>query len=261
MFDFSNLTSWSAFTSGTAPWLLGGIVALIFMAWWLMSGLRGEPTDHLPTNNRTLDAVDTVIGWAPQATRLLTHRHLRGYELLRQATPELHIFAQVPLARFVRVPTRNSYAEWLRRVGGACADLLVCDRASNVLAVVEVRAAIDGVSANARKRQQRVERVLKAAGIPLLVWDESHLPAPHEVRRTLIPPPESPVLESGSIVAAKPVVTRPVASAARNTDPAEPPRSTWFDDLNATRPVDLDSVLPPASGSTSRQVGVASPAR
>jgi hypothetical protein len=181
--------------------------------------------------------------------------------LLRQAVPEYQVFAQVPVARFIRVPTRASYAEWLRRVGSSCVDLLVCDRASNIIAVVEVRAAVDNVSATARKRQQRVERVLNAAGIPLMVWEETHLPAPHEVRRTLMPPQESPVVESGSIVVPRPAR----ANGAGAIEADEPPRTTWFDELNATRPVDLDA-LPPASatpgGSSERpMLGQAQPAR
>jgi Protein of unknown function (DUF2726) len=211
------------------------------MAWLLMSGLRGASAPARSGTTRSFDAVDTVIGWPPQATRLLTHRHRRACELLRQSVPEFQIFAQVPVARFIRVPTRMSYTEWLRRVGSSCVDLLVCDRGSNIVAVVEVRAAVDSVSESSRKRQQRVERVLNAVGIPLMVWEETHLPAPHEVRRALIPPRESPILESGSIIVPpEPQAARTAAVSAGRIDPGEPPRTTWFDELNATRPVELD---------------------
>lgn len=243
MFDFSSLTSWAAFTSGPLPWLLGGVLALLLMAWLLMQGLRSGSAAPRAGSTRTLDAVDTVIDWPPQATRLLTHRHRRACELLRQAVPEFQVFAQVPIARFIRVPTRASYSEWLRRVGSSCVDLLVCDRGSNIVAVVEVRAAVDNVSSSSRKRQQRVERVLSAAGIPLLVWEEANLPAPHEVRRTLLPPADETVQESGSIVTTRPAPLDAALPAAGRVDPAEPPRTTWFDELSATRPVELD---PPA---------------
>ena len=58
---------------------------------------------------------------------------------LRSAAPGLMVLAQVPLSRFLRVPTRHSHAEWLQRVGCLSADLLVCDTGSRVLAVVDIR--------------------------------------------------------------------------------------------------------------------------
>ena len=35
---------------------------------------------------------------------------------LQAALPECLVFAQVPIARFLRVPTRHSYGDWLARV-------------------------------------------------------------------------------------------------------------------------------------------------
>ena len=72
----------------------------------------------------------------PQATRVLTAAERQAFEILRTALPAHIVLAQVPLARFIKVPTRNSYAEWLRRAGHLSADLVVCDRHSQVVAVV-----------------------------------------------------------------------------------------------------------------------------
>ena len=56
-----------------------------------------------------------------------------AHEVLLKALPECVMFAQVPLARFIKVPRRHSYAEWLTRVGHLCADLVICDRSTLVI--------------------------------------------------------------------------------------------------------------------------------
>ena len=96
--------------------LAGGLILVALLAWRLRAQ-RGTPASR-PGRPRTLDAVDTVIGWPPEATRVLTVRHQRAMEVLRRAMPGHLILAQVPLSHFIKVPTRLSYVEWLRRVGG-----------------------------------------------------------------------------------------------------------------------------------------------
>ena len=77
------------------------------------------------------------------------------------ALPGYMILAQVPLARFLNVPKRNSYAEWMRRLGNQCVDFVVCDVTSQVVAVVEVRPPIEQLEregrAPARPRRARAE--------------------------------------------------------------------------------------------------------
>ena len=53
------------------------------------------------------------------------------------------ILAQVPLARFLNVPKRNSYADGCAALGNQCVDFVVCDVTSQVIAVVEVRPPIE----------------------------------------------------------------------------------------------------------------------
>ncbi|MFM2053952.1 MAG: hypothetical protein RL456_1989 [Pseudomonadota bacterium] len=229
--------------------LAGGLAAAVVV--WLWRRFASRPSEAARAGRpRALDAVDTVIGWPPEATRVLTLRHQRSLEVLRRAVPEHLILAQVPLSHFIKVPTRHSYVEWLRRVGHVCVDLMVCDSASNVLAVIEVRQADKTDSERARKRHQRVERVLRAAGIPLHVWNEAYLPDPLTARRTLLQDEDG---EMRAPVSADAQDTRPLhdwnaIDHRRNHRgeelPAstEPPRSTWFDDLHATQPVQLDGV-------------------
>lgn len=244
--NFSSLAS-----SNAALFLAGcvGAAALI----WAWRYLTSRPADAgRPGRPRALDAVDTVIGWPPEATRVLTLRHQRALEVLRRAVPEHMILAQVPLSHFIKVPTRHSYVEWLRRVGHVCVDLMVCDSASNVVAIIEVRQADKAESERARKRQQRTERVLRAAGIPLHVWNEAFLPDPVAVRKTLLQDaPETaaptPVMQDNG-PDTSPLELGPRGQRVRPFDGRDlpgykdPPRSTWFDELNATQPVQLDGV-------------------
>ncbi len=131
------------------------------------------------------DQIDTITGWVPHATRILTPAECQAFETLRAALPEYIILAQVPLARFIKVPTRNSYADWLHRAGRLCVDLVVCDDNSRVVAVVEIQPRTP-VAARALRRQQRVLRVLKAAHIPVHAWLDTALPGSALAREAIL---------------------------------------------------------------------------
>jgi len=217
-----------------------------------------------------LDSLDTVAAWDPKATRIMTSAERLAYATLLRALPDHIILSQVPLSRFLRVPTRYSYAEWLARVGQLCGDLVVCDASSQVLAVVEVRPAAQ--SDRGRKRFDRMGRVLKAAGVPLHVWSEQALPSVTAAREMLLPagaaaapapaveakadapkPPAKPI-KIGPLtpLPPAPAPARPNASllAAHGlaggvkddfgvpvddgVEMRDPPPSTWFDDLDVT---------------------------
>jgi hypothetical protein len=127
---------------------------------------------------------------------------------------------------------------------------MVCDSASNVVAVIEVRQADKVDSERARKRQQRTERVLRAAGIPLHVWNEAFLPDPIAVRKALLQdetaaptlvmqdngPDTSPLDPTWHRARSRPFDGHDLPGQK------EPPRSTWFDEINATQPAPLDGV-------------------
>lgn len=173
-------------------------------AWWLVRQRRGssgrlravqdDNAGQRPRRRRRArhsaphhdEALDTLAAWEPMATRVLKSGEREAYHVLRRALPDHIILAQVPVARFVKVPTRNSYAEWLRRVGALCADLVVCDMSSQVVAVVEVRQGHAGTKDSALKRQQRMDKVLQAARIPVHVWLEGALPGPAVAREAIL---------------------------------------------------------------------------
>lgn len=231
--DFSLLDSWSV------RMIAAGVVAALLLFWVTRKRSATRPGSANTRTGRTLDAVDTVVGWPPEATRLMSVRQRRAFDLLRRAVPECMVLSQVPMSRFIRVPTRLSYMEWLRRVGHVCTDLVICDAASNVIAVIELAEADKPETDRTRKRRQRVERVLRAAGVPLHVWNESWLPDPLAVRRLLLP---AEAAEQAPVFTPAPgpsLSTEPVYSDTRPQ--GEPLHASWFDELHATRPNQLDS--------------------
>ena len=129
------------------------------------------------------EALDTVGAWPPEAARVLTITERQAYDLLRRAMPGFLVLGQVPLSRFIRVPTRHSYHEWLQRVGSLSADLLLCDAGSRLLAVVDIRPATE--SERSRRRHERMARVMRAANIHVHVWREGALPSTAEIRTTM----------------------------------------------------------------------------
>jgi Protein of unknown function (DUF2726) len=227
--------------------LLGAVVVLLMQRNRKVAAI--DPEGSGKRGNRG-DDIDTVIAWPPEATRLLTTGERGAHEVLLKALPECIMFAQVPLARFIKVPRRHSYAEWLTRVGHLCADLVICDRSTLVIGVVLLTSARS--SERAERRRARMTRVLKAAGVKVFLWREESLPSP-DFARDQITQRIGDIDEAGTrkpeIVEPK-VPSRPtpgsipvpeVLNVPFDDEPRrEPPPSTWFDDLDSGR-VPLES--------------------
>jgi hypothetical protein len=236
--------------------VLFGLVVVALLAWlWLRQRGGGAGAE------KAADRIDTVIGWPPTATRVLSTTERVALGTLMRALPEHMILAQVPLSRFLNVPKRNSYADWLRRVGYQCVDFVVCDMAAQVVSVVELQPPQE--NDRGRKRLARIGRTLKAARIPLHVWRENALPTVDGARELLLPKPKetlqtgaaaTPAAAAAAGVAAAAAATTTAATAAAAPAPAgsspfedtdrdstlderiellEPPPSTWFDDLDS----------------------------
>ena len=72
--------------------LVGGLVI------WKMSTRSAKPAVKR-NKPRSLEALDTLQSWQPQATRILTGAERKAYLALRGGLPEHIILAQVPLDR------------------------------------------------------------------------------------------------------------------------------------------------------------------
>jgi hypothetical protein len=211
-------------------------VALVAAWWWLRRRDGGASAEASAPSER----IDTITGWPPQATRVLTTHERVAFGTLVRALPECMVLAQVPLSRFLSVPKRHSYADWLRRVGYQCVDFAICDMAAQVIAVVELQADANPPNDRARKRLKRISRSLEAANIPLLIWRADALPSTGAAREAILPK-APPVSATGASVAAAIAATplaNPFDEAGRDSTQdeiveLEPPPSTWFDDLDS----------------------------
>lgn len=236
----------------TPSLLFTAFLLLASLGFWQWRRGRRSGNDAHDSKPSRGEAVDTVTGWPPEPTRLLTATERRAMQMLQRALPEHLVFAQVPLARFIRVPTRNSYTEWMRRVGQVCADLLVCDTSSEVIAVVELRRPPGKDTERTRKRHERMDRVLRKAGIRVLVWNEEALPPPDVIRDQVLPPtktaeplsaPMPLQVQPSPAPAIKPVSPVVAKSPFEDTEPQpdevfelrEPLASTWFAEFDSGR--------------------------
>jgi hypothetical protein len=232
------------------------LVAVLALAWWLLRR-RGRSEVEIAASDRS----DTLAGWPPATTQILRTSERIAYSTLRLALPGYMLLAQVPIARFITVPKRNSYAEWMRRLGSQCVDLVVCDVTSQVVAVVEIRPSNAQLTDAVRRRLARVSRVLEAVGIPLHVWNQDSLPSVDAVRASLAPKmPAVPLELAARRVAAQ--TAAPTIDEGQNpfedtdrtwtpdegievTEVREPTASTWFDELDS-----VPATLPPPSSGT-----------
>lgn len=209
--------------------LLASLVLLLFVLWTQRRRSSASPRTVID------EALDTVQDWPPQVVRILSLPERQAYNVLRKAVPGHLVLAQVPLSRFISVPTRNPYSQWLHKVGRLTVDLVVCDFSSRAIAVIEVRSGEE--TPRSRKRHQRVAQVLQAADVPVHVWKESALPSVVEARRLFIARQDSEealVDRSGRRMLPVPDIQE-LLSAGDDVDyngQHEPVPSTFFDDLD-----------------------------
>lgn len=234
------------------------------LVWWLAR--RTGPTER---PEAPAERLDTLAAWPPEPTRILRSPERLAFSTLKLALPGYMILAQVPIARFLNVPKRNSYAEWMRRLGSQCVDFVICDVTSQVVGVVEIRPPVEQIGEKLRARLDRVGRVLAAANIPVHVWNEERLPTIEAARDKVLPRapavpaglakrplPIAPQAAAAGIVGGAAVVAEgglvaPAADPFADTDRdwskdevievAEPSGSTWFDELEES----VSPILPP----------------
>jgi hypothetical protein len=220
-----------------APPIWIGVAAIGLVVLALLMG-RAALRGGADASRQRREALDTVMAWPAEASRVLTRPERKGLEIARRALPDHLVLAQVPLARFLRVPRRHSYTEWMQRVGFVNADLLICDQGSKVLAVIDIRPLQE--SERAKRRHERIGQVLRGAGIHVITWREDELPSPSDLRSQLLPLIE-PHETVSQPVNSKPLPLIPVAeieeiladgdAAAAQDAAMEPVPSTLFDDL------------------------------
>jgi hypothetical protein len=223
--DFLEQPHWIALASATVAALLT----------WAVLRRRAPPAAVLQRE----EGLDTIQAWPPQAVRVMTLGERQAYEVLKRALPGHVILSQVPLSRFISVPTRNPYQLWLQRAGRLAVDLLVCDYSSRAVAAVEVRTADE--SKRSAKRHQRLMQVLRAAGVQVLEWDEDNLPDVIDARELFMAKSEAKEaptkIDSGGRRLLPVAEIAEVLAHGDATDygQLEPVPSTFYDDLDDPR--------------------------
>ena len=163
-----------SFDSTSSVALIASVLLLLSMLWMR----RRAQSSHRGGKEESLD---TIEAWPPQVVRVMTLPERKAYDALRRAMPKHLVLAQVPLQRFISVPTTNRYSLWLQRVGRHTVDFLVCDSSSRAIAAVEVRS--NDETPRAQARHARIDEVLKAAGLTVHIWNETALPTVAQVRQ------------------------------------------------------------------------------
>ncbi len=215
-------------------WIAVASAALAALLTWVV--MRRRVPAAVPPRD---DGLDTIQAWPPQAVRVMTLGERQAYEVLKRALPGHVILSQVPLSRFISVPTRNPYTLWLQRAGRLAVDLLVCDYSTRAIAAVEVRTVDE--SKRSAKRHQRLVQVLRAAGVQVLEWDEDNLPDVVAARELFIPKSEgkeAPAkIDAGGRRLLPVAEISEVLSAGDATDygQLEPVPSAFYDDLDDPR--------------------------
>lgn len=132
---------------------------------------------------KTGDAEHTLPFLAKQS--LLSEPEQDLYWRLLAALPGLIVLGQVALNRVIQL--ERSVAKdwrWRRRLDGRSLDFVICRKDGTVVAAIE----LDISSHRNRSRSESAKnRILDAAGIPLLRWSANSLPSLEEIKRQIAP--------------------------------------------------------------------------
>lgn len=105
------------------------------------------------------------------------------YQLLKQALPEHHVFAQVAFSQ-IFLATGGDRRENNSKFGHAkqkVADFVVCAKDFKMLAVVEL-----DDSTHTRDRDEAKDSIVKEAGLRMVRWNVKALPIPAEVQKAIL---------------------------------------------------------------------------
>lgn len=105
------------------------------------------------------------------------------YRLLVQALPDHVILAQVAFSQMITVEGEDQNENFRKRLTASqkVADYVVCDKAFDVVAVVE----LDDSTHSAAEDEKRDE-IVSEAGSKTVRWNVSRLPRPDEIRRRIL---------------------------------------------------------------------------
>lgn len=106
------------------------------------------------------------------------------YFRLVKTLPDHIILAQVQLSQLLMVEKGNNFQYWFNRINRMSCDFVICNKASNIIAVIELDDAThereDRQKADAKK-----DKALNAANIPIIRWQAKSLPDEETIKNTI----------------------------------------------------------------------------
>ena len=123
--------------------------------------------------------------WPYYKKQLLTKPEQVLYFKIVEALPEYLIFAQVQLSQILGVEKGNSYSEWYNRINRMSVDFVVCNKAAEIVALIE----LDDSSHEKEDRKEadrKKDKACKDAGIRIIRWNVKAIPDKAEIRKTVL---------------------------------------------------------------------------
>lgn len=171
------------------------------LAWLKFSAKRAafqRRTSLAPLTRKVLEPVLTtteVVGeFLPyRPVPIMTACEQDLFDRLKAALPECEIFPQTPLASFIKIDRKRagqryftqSY-RWQNRIGQQRVDFLVCRQTDMAtLAAIELDDPSHG-NHDAMRRDDKKNKSLEAAGIPLIRWRVEFMPTPEQIRQAFL---------------------------------------------------------------------------
>jgi hypothetical protein len=130
--------------------------------------------------------------WPFYAKRLLTQPEQVLYHRLVKSLPNHIVLAQVQVSRVLGVKKGFRFHEWHNRINRMSYDFVICDKASTVIAAIE----LDDKSHESEHRVASDAKKSKAttdAGLRLVRWHVKSLPDEHTIQREFRANDELPV--------------------------------------------------------------------
>lgn len=126
------------------------------------------------------------VRWPYAPKPLLTKPERLVFGRLRQAFPELVVLAQVALSQAVTIQAGGkARRRWFGMVAAKSLDFVLCRPDFSIVAAVELDDSTHDTPLQ-RRRDREKDRVLAAAGIPLLRWRVGRVPAVAELRHQVL---------------------------------------------------------------------------
>ncbi|HHW4679354.1 MAG TPA: DUF2726 domain-containing protein [Xylella sp.] len=145
------------------------VVLLIFLFLVLKSLSSDDPKK---------DSLSSV--WPFYSKRVMSGPEQVLYWRLIEAFPDRIILCQVQLSRFLGV-RRGHQRHWFNRINQKSADFIVCAKDSSILAVIELDDATH-YRESRKKADSDKSKAIQDAGLRLIRWNVSAIPAVHQIR-------------------------------------------------------------------------------